>query len=58
MVNVAQLQARLPETEIDRLRWQAGPMLDPPKTLLGRGGHNLSIDNQARGGIRLIGAQA
>jgi hypothetical protein len=54
MVDIGDLEPGFPQTIIDRLRRQTGPMFDPAKPLLFRGSNDLAIDDQTSRGISVI----
>ena len=43
MLDVPKRDTAFAQTVIDRVRWQASPMLDPAKTLLLGGGDQLAV---------------
>ena len=58
VIDIAKFSRAFAQAVIDRLGRQPGPMLDPAKALLLRGGDEFAIDNQARGGIGVVGVKA
>ena len=58
MVDVPKRDSAFAQTVIDRVRRQAGPMLDPAKTFLLGGSDQLAVLDQTRRGIAVIRVKA
>ena len=58
MINVVYFDASHIETILDRLRWKSSPVLYAVEAFLFHGGHQLTIDNDSRGSVTVVGVNA